>query len=130
MKFTQTLLVVTVGAALSFTAVHGAQAADSQDQIAHGHEVFVKWCAPCHAPVADKKELMAGTNTLEMRYKGSKPAALEQRSDLTPEVVSLFVRRGLNWMPWFRTTEISDADLAALGAYLSQKNPSLKKNRK
>jgi mono/diheme cytochrome c family protein len=47
------------------------------------------------------------------------PAALEDRRDLTPELVKLFVRNGVATMAPFRKTEVSDADLEALAAYLS-----------
>ena len=46
------------------------------------------------------------------------PAALEDRTDLTGEVVTLFVRNGVATMPFYRKTEIDDAELAALVAYL------------
>ena len=92
--------------------------ASAQDPQAYGHAVFEKWCAPCHAPVSGNERL-PGTSTLESIYKGAKPAALEQRTDLTAVLVAFYVRHGDNAMPWFRKTEISDADLAALGAYLA-----------
>jgi mono/diheme cytochrome c family protein len=63
---------------------------------------------------------MAGTAALEIKYKGEKPALLEERTDLTPEVVAFFVRKGSGVMPPFRPTEVSDDDLKALGAYLSR----------
>ncbi|EIZ79127.1 p-cresol methylhydroxylase subunit [Novosphingobium sp. Rr 2-17] len=98
-----------------------------------GYLVYSKWCSGCHAPEyvpAGGKEAAAklpvtvrlplGTNLLQQRYQGSVPAALEERTDLTPEVVRTFVRSGINGMPPFRKTEISDADLDALGAYLSR----------
>jgi hypothetical protein len=47
---------------------------------------------------------------------------LEERRDLTPELVALFVRRGGGGaMPSFRPTEVSNDDLKALGAYLARK---------
>ena len=46
------------------------------------------------------------------------PAQLEDRSDLTEELVVTLTRDGRNTMPNFRKTEISDAELAALVAYL------------
>jgi hypothetical protein len=64
---------------------------------------------------------MAGTQALEAKYKGAKPALLEQRTDLTPDVVRFFVRHGSGVMPFFRKTEVSDADLDALAAYLTRK---------
>lgn len=62
---------------------------------------------------------MAGTLALQTKYKGEKPAVLEHRTDLTPEVVSYYVRNGVAWMAPFRKTEVSDAQLAAIGAYLT-----------
>ena len=100
------------GLALSFGA--GAQA---QDAGTRGNEVFQYWCAPCHAPGPRHP----GTQALESLYKGAKPAALEQRTDLVPELTRSFVRTGVSVMPPFRKTEISDADLAALAAYLAPK---------
>jgi (+)-pinoresinol hydroxylase len=97
-------------------------ATPAKDQLLHGHDIFEAWCAPCHAPVTGAERL-AGTSTLEMVYKGAKPAALEQRTDLTPQRVAYYVRHGDNAMPWFRKTELSDEDLAAVGAYLARNNP-------
>jgi len=54
-------------------------------------------------------------------YKGAKPAELEQRTDLTADFVKAIVRNGLNSMPFFRPTELSDDDVSALGAYLTRK---------
>ena len=44
---------------------------------------------------------------------------LESRTDLTPELTKFFVRNGINVMPPFRKTEITDAELNALAAYLA-----------
>jgi mono/diheme cytochrome c family protein len=52
-------------------------------------------------------------------YKGAKPGALEQRTDLVPELTRQFVRSGVSVMPPFRKTEITDVELAALAAYLA-----------
>jgi mono/diheme cytochrome c family protein len=80
-----------------------------------GRQVFEYWCAPCHAPGPRHP----GTQALEALYKGAKPAALEGRTDLVPSLTETFVRTGVSVMPPFRKTEISDADLAALAAYLA-----------
>ena len=90
-------------------------AAQAQDPV-HGKAVYEHWCSPCHAPGGRKHP---GTSALEIVYKGEKPAVLEERLDLTPEYVAAFVRNGVKIMPPFRKTEISDKDLADLGAYLS-----------
>jgi mono/diheme cytochrome c family protein len=109
-----TLVMLRIG------LVQGATA--PKDKLAHGLEVFEAWCAPCHAPVTGTERL-AGTSTLEMIYKGAKPSALEQRTDLTAQEVAYYVRHGDNAMPWFRKTELSDEDLAAVSAYLTRNNP-------
>ena len=64
---------------------------------------------------------MPGTAALALKYKSAKPAELELRTDLTPEFVALFVRKGAGIMPPFRPTELSGEDLKALGAYLARK---------
>ncbi|MES2604167.1 MAG: cytochrome c [Pseudomonadota bacterium] len=82
-----------------------------------GKAVFDKWCEPCHARDPRKHP---GTVALGVLYKnGEKPAALQDRLDLTPELVATYVRNGVSIMPFSRKTEISDAELAELGAYLS-----------
>jgi mono/diheme cytochrome c family protein len=78
--------------------------------------VYDYWCAPCHAPGPGHP----GTQALEAKYNGDPPAVLIEREDLTPETVALFVRQGVSVMAPFRKTEVSDADLAALGAYIAQ----------
>ena len=52
---------------------------------------------------------------------GVKPAVLEQRTDLTPKMIETAVRKGVYFMPRFRKTEISNADLAAIIDYLVHK---------
>jgi mono/diheme cytochrome c family protein len=101
-------------AALCCVALAGPlQAQQSSD----GKAVFDKWCAPCHGDGPGKP----GTAALQALYKGVKPALLEQRTDLAPEFTSAVVRTGVSVMPFFRKTEISDADLAALAKYLAHK---------
>jgi mono/diheme cytochrome c family protein len=69
-----------------------AGGAHAQDA-ARGSAVFQDWCAPCHAPGPRHP----GTQALEALYTG------------------------VSVMPPFRKTEISDADLEALAAYLAPK---------
>lgn len=81
---------------------------------AQGKQVFDKWCMPCHGKGTD----YPGTIALEARYKGAVPAALEERKDLAPAMVTYLVRNGISVMPFFRKTEISDSELDALTRYL------------
>ena len=92
--------------------------AQAQDTT-HGKAVFDKWCAPCHGDGPGKP----GTNALHALYKGAKPALIEQRLDLPAELTKQFVRTGVSVMPFFRKTEISDAELDALAAYLAPSAP-------
>jgi mono/diheme cytochrome c family protein len=99
--------------------------------VRRGKEVFEARCQICHGAYPKEKSgemgtftlpLMPGTYALELKYKGQKPALLEERTDLTPDLVALFVRRGGGgFMPAFRPTEVSNEDLKALGAYLARK---------
>lgn len=99
---------------LSFAAA--AFAGPDDAQIQQGHKVYDKWCFPCHGTGAGKP----GTASLAAR--GQKPAVLEERIDLTPTVIKAFVRHGVLFMPMFRKTEISDADLDAIATYLTRNN--------
>ena len=104
-----TLILITA-AALSAPVF----AQDSGD-VALGKRVFNKWCEPCHGGGPGRP----GTAALQALYQGQKPAMLEERTDLVPEITRTFVRNGVSVMPFFRKTEISDAELAALAAYLA-----------
>ena len=86
-----------------------------------GRQVFAHQCAPCHGtgPGADGAPMLPGTATLAARYDGARPAALELRSDLPAPVLRLFVRRGVGAMPPFRKSEITDAQIDAVAAYLA-----------
>lgn len=80
-----------------------------------GEKVYQRWCVHCHAEGRGNP----GTQSLQTKYKGSLPAVLLQRTDLTPEFVALSVRTGVMSMPPFRKTEITDAELAALSQWIA-----------
>ena len=112
--------VIAAAARVALTLAPGALwAAEANAQAApgsHGRQVFDKWCAPCHGAGLGKP----ATAALAFKYKGETPALLEERTDLTADFVKSMVRTGVYTMPPFRKTEISDADLADLAAYLSK----------
>jgi len=83
-------------------------------EMERGEAVFTYWCATCHAAGPG----MPGTQALQVKYNGALPALLTQRTDLTPELIAFYVRNGVSVMPFFRKTEISDADLDALADYM------------
>ena len=104
---------IAVVAAMALCARSPAFAADAQ-LVAHGQAVFATWCAPCHGPGPGHP----GTVALGAKYKGAVPAELERRTDLPAPYIGTVVRHGVSVMPIFRKTEVSDADLAAIEAYL------------
>lgn len=80
-----------------------------------GQKIYIKWCSACHGVA------MPATNALAVLYKDTDiPALLEERTDLSPELVASFVRYGKHSMPFFRKTEINDEELALLSEYLSK----------
>jgi mono/diheme cytochrome c family protein len=92
-----------------------AGAVAAQDPVAdRGRQVYDKWCTPCHGAGEGKP----GTIAAAALYKGSKPAVLIERTDLTAAGIKTAVRNGVFVMPRFRKTEITDADLDAIVAYL------------
>jgi mono/diheme cytochrome c family protein len=110
-----TLIPALLAGAVLFTGL--VLAADPS----RGQKEFQYWCATCHSP--DRREdgtYLPGTESLQNNYKGTKPAALEQRADLTVSYVELVIRRGTRAMPLFRKTEISDQDMHDIAAYLAK----------
>ncbi len=103
---------------VALLAAAGLARAQQGVDVARGKQVFDEWCAPCHAPGPRHP----GTQALDVLYRGEKPGALEERTDLLPEITRAFVRSGVSVMPPFRKTEISDADLDALAAYLAPRD--------
>jgi mono/diheme cytochrome c family protein len=101
--------MVAMAALLAMTG--GAVAAGAPS----GEKVYQRWCVHCHAEGRGNP----GTQSLQTKYKGSLPAVLLQRTDLTPAFVALSVRTGVMSMPPFRKTEITDAELAALSQWLA-----------
>jgi mono/diheme cytochrome c family protein len=93
----------------------GSQAFGADEAtIQKGEKVFDYWCATCHG------QGLPGTIALRTKYNGAKPAMLSERTDLSPAVTKIFVRKGVSIMPFFRKTEVSDADLDAIAAYLAR----------
>ena len=89
----------------------GARAADT----APGKVLFEQHCAVCHAAGAGH----AGTMRLT-QARGAAQAVLEERTDLDPAYIRIVVRQGLVEMPPWRPTEIDDAALSQITAYLTR----------
>lgn len=83
-----------------------------------GYVEYQKYCSMCHGEGVGKP----GTLALQAKYKGAVPALLDKRTDLTAALIKTYVRNGISIMPIFRKTEISDAELDAIAAYLTRNN--------
>ena len=101
-----------------------SQASVAQDSAAveRGRAKFEHSCAPCHAAGIgdDGRAMLPGTDALRIKYRGALPALLEERTDLTFDAIKLFVRRGTWSMPPFRPTEVTDAEIRDIAAYLER----------
>jgi len=101
-------VAIILGLALLGTA----SAAQAQD-VGNGKALFHEKCAMCH----DANGM--GTGLLARRMD-PKIAELEKRTDLTPDYIAAAVRAGIGNMPNISRGEVSDAQLAAISAYLSK----------
>ncbi len=104
----------TATLALILAALAGAASAAEPGL---GESVYKRWCVHCHSSGRGNP----GTESLRVKYKDSLPAVLLDRTDLSPQAITLFVRQGVLSMPPFRKTEITDAELAALADYMASK---------
>ncbi len=84
-----------------------------------GYAEYQNSCAACHGPMPERP----GTRALAAKYKGTLAAMLEERRDLSPELIRVVVRNGITVMPHFRKTELSDTQLDAIVAYLTRPRP-------
>lgn len=117
--------------ALAFSVAGVAQ----QSAVQRGNAKFQHSCAPCHgAGVGDDgRAMLPGTDALRIKYKGASPpvpALLEERTDLTAPVIKAFVRHGSFSMPPFRPTELTDAEISDIAAYIADKAKASSKPKK
>lgn len=105
-------LAVLAGLLAAAPAAQSAAPAATQST---GEQVYARWCVHCHAAGRGNP----GTQSLQVKYNGRLPAVLLERTDLTAEAIAVFVRQGVLSMPPFRKTEITDAELAALSAWMA-----------
>jgi len=113
--------IAAVGIVAGLCGTVGGVFAAEPGQIARGQEKYEYWCATCHA--GDPREggrYLPGTASLNAKYKGDRPGALADRTDLLAPYVKLVIRRGMEAMPFFRKTEISDAEMEDIAAYLAR----------
>jgi mono/diheme cytochrome c family protein len=94
------------------TATADEAALSAQEQ--EGKRLFNHTCVYCHGPG------VWGTNRLAKRMD-KEHAVLENRTDLSAGAIQAIVRNGIGSMPPLRKTELSDADVTAIAAYLTRK---------
>jgi mono/diheme cytochrome c family protein len=107
-----------------------AACASAQDA-EQGKAKFEHTCAPCHgAGIGDDgRAMLPGTDALRIKYQGSLPALLEQRTDLNADAIRTFVRRGTWSMPPFRPTEVTERDIQNIAAYVRQSSRAARNGR-
>ena len=89
---------------------------DKSDATNAGKVEFDHACSICHGRGPDRP----GTTSLQIKYEGKVPALLEERTDLTIDIVKHFVRQGVAMMPRFRKTELTDEQVALIAEYLAK----------
>ncbi len=107
----QASLLILILALTAGVADAGETALTPQQQ--QGKRAYDHICVYCHSPG------VWGTNRLSRRMD-KEHAVLENRTDLSAALVQTVVRTGIGSMPPLRKSELSDADLAAVAAYLTR----------
>jgi (+)-pinoresinol hydroxylase len=102
------LLAAGTGAALA----EGIASLSAQEQ--QGKFLYGRTCIYCHGPG------LWATNRIAKRLDKDH-ALLENRTDLSADGIRAIVRSGVGSMPPLRKTELSDADVDAIAAYLTRK---------
>jgi mono/diheme cytochrome c family protein len=118
MGMTHRCAVTALAALVCCATAHAQDGASAQ----RGKAKYELSCAPCHAdgPGDDGRPMLPGTEALTLKYRGSIPAVLEQRTDLTAPVIKAFVRTGTFSMPPFRKTELTDTEIEDIAAYIAE----------
>ena len=88
------------------------------DNVRRGYELYELHCLTCHGIGYEQ----GGTQTLAARYKGERPAVLALRTDMNAAFIRALIRTASPGMPPFRKTELSDAGLNDIIAYLTRNN--------
>jgi mono/diheme cytochrome c family protein len=116
-------------AAVAAVAFGFAVAAGAQTAVERGKAKFEHSCAPCHGdgPGDDGRAMLPGTDALRLKYKGTIPPLLERRTDLTAPTIKAFVRNGTFSMPPFRKTELTDAEIDDIAAYIAESSKAARR---
>lgn len=117
-------LRLAAGVACAFGAL-GAMGAAGAAEVASvavppgtdGKALYTDRCGMCHQGIG------MAVGILARRPGDASQGFLEQRKDLSAAFVQTVVRTGILNMPRMPRAEVSDAELAAIAAYLSGGNP-------
>lgn len=82
-----------------------------------GQRLYQATCHYCHAPGG------WGARDLARRL-GAERAVLLERADLDPHYIRFVVRHGLNSMPAYTPTDLSERQIACVADYLTRRNPA------
>jgi mono/diheme cytochrome c family protein len=103
-------VLLALGAGVAVAAEVASLAAQEQQ----GKVLYSRTCIYCHGPG------LWATNRIAKRLDKDH-ALLENRTDLSADGIRAIVRSGVGSMPPLRKTELSDADVDAIAAYLTRK---------
>jgi|KBSMisStandDraft_5_1062788.scaffolds.fasta_scaffold256907_2 cytochrome c5 len=106
------LAILVLNLAASIGAADEPTLTPQQQQ---GKRAYDHLCVYCHSPG------VWGTNRLAKRVD-KEHAVLESRTDLSTSAIQTIARTGIGSMPPLRKSELSEADLSAIAAYLTRQN--------
>ena len=106
------LAIVTLALAAGVASADEPSLTAQQQQ---GKRLYNHICVYCHSPG------VWGTNRLSKRMD-KEHAVLESRTDLSAGAIQTIVRTGIGSMPPLRKSELTDADVSAIAAYLTRQN--------
>jgi len=108
-------LLATLGSTLACGVLAAADEPTLTPQQQQGKRAYDHLCIYCHGPG------VWGTNRLAKRMD-KEHAVLENRTDLSVGAIQTIVRTGIGSMPALRKSELSNADVSAIAAYLTRQN--------
>jgi mono/diheme cytochrome c family protein len=103
-------LALLLAAQLAAGGISAANAAD-------GKALYRERCGMCHQTIG------MAVGILSRRPADASKGLLEERADLSAAFVQAAARSGIANMPRIARGEVSDAELAAIAAYLSRGKP-------
>jgi cytochrome c5 len=109
------LAMLSLPLALIVVGVANADEPSLTPQQQQGKRLYDHICVYCHSPG------VWGTNRLSKRMD-KEHAVLENRTDLSAGAIQTIVRTGIGSMPPLRKSELTDADVSAIAAYLTRQN--------